>query len=269
MGRTLVSILLATLTLSGAAGAPPQRVVSLDYCADQYVLKMLPRANIAAVSPDADSAYSYMREQAVGVPTIRPIAEDVIALQPDLIVRSYGGGPHAARFFESAGLDVLQVPYVDGVASIAPTVLHMAEKLGVPSTGQEIVARMNDRLRHIADRRRSRTALYLTPFGATSGPDTMIHDLLDTAGLANFERRPGWREIDLERLAYEQPDVVAAAFFDDRGVAPQRWSAMRHPIARRQLAERKTVYLQGAWTSCGGWFLVDAIEALAHAVTAP
>ncbi len=269
MGRALVTLILAVLAISGAADTTPQRVISLDYCADQYVLKMLPRESIAAVSPDAVSAFSYMREQAVGVPTVRPIAEDVIALQPDLIVRSYGGGPNATRFFEAAGYEVVQVPYVNGVASIAPTVLQMAQSLGVPARGQAIVARMNDRLQRIAEGHQTKTALYVTPFGATSGPDTMIHDMLDTAGLANFERQSGWREIDLERLAYEQPDVVAAAFFDARGVAPERWSAMRHPIARRQLAERETVYLQGAWTSCSSWFLVDAIEALAEAASAP
>jgi iron complex transport system substrate-binding protein len=41
------------------------------------------------------------------------------------------------------------------------------------------------------------------------------------------------------------------------------WSATRHPVAQRQLRDQETVMLQGAWTSCGGWFLLDAIEALA------
>jgi len=109
----------------------------------------------------------------------------------------------------------------------------------------------------------TRTALYMTPTGATSGPGTQIHEMLLAAGLDNFEQRPGWRMIPLERLAYEQPDVVAAAFFDGTGDHLAMWSPMRHPLARRQMLDRPTVRLQGAWTSCGGWFLLDAIEALA------
>ena len=40
---------------------------------------------------------------------------------------------------------------------------------------------------------------------------------------------------------------------------------MRHPVAKEQMREQPTVMLQGAWTSCGGWYLLDAIEALAAA----
>ena len=42
------------------------------------------------------------------------------------------------------------------------------------------------------------------------------------------------------------------------------WSASQHPIARQLLETRETVALDGAWTACGGWFILDAIEALAE-----
>ena len=86
-----------------------QRIVSLDYCADQYVLKLADREQILAISPDAVKDFSYMQDAAVGVPTVRPVAEDVLILKPDLIVRTYGGGPNAAAFFKRAGVPVLQV----------------------------------------------------------------------------------------------------------------------------------------------------------------
>ena len=103
----------------------------------------------------------------------------------------------------------------------------------------------------------------MTPAGVTSGPGTLVHEMLLAAGLSNFERRPGWRSLPLERLAYESPDLVAAAFFDLNTNHPALWSAMRHPVARRQIIQRPTVHLPGAWTSCGAWFLLDAIESLA------
>ncbi|HBJ94399.1 MAG TPA: iron ABC transporter substrate-binding protein, partial [Hyphomonadaceae bacterium] len=70
-----------------------QRIISMDYCADQYVLALAEREDILALSPDADKTFSYLRDQADGIPQIRPVAESVLAAQPDLIVRSYGGGP--------------------------------------------------------------------------------------------------------------------------------------------------------------------------------
>jgi iron complex transport system substrate-binding protein len=33
-------------------------------------------------------------------------------------------------------------------------------------------------------------------------------------------------------------------------------------VTQRQLAKARHVPLEGAWTSCGAWFLMDAVEAL-------
>jgi len=87
--------------------------------------------------------------------------------------------------------------------------------------------------------------------------------MMERAGYSNFESTPGWRPIPLERLVYEQPDVVAAAFYESLAQSRNTWSASRHPIAQRQLQGSHAVPLRGAWTSCGGWFIMDAIEALA------
>lgn len=265
MIRKVAFAALLALVASGAAFATPpaQRVVSLDYCADQFVLKLLPRSRILAVSPDAEEHYSYMRDAAKGLRKVRPIAEDVLVLRPDLVVRSYGGGPNAAKFFEHAGISVLQVPYSSDMESIATTVQFLADSLGVPETGAEIAAEMHRRLAQIEASNQESSALYMTPTGATSGPGTLIHEMLRAAGLENFERQSGWRSIPLERLAYEQPDVVAAAFFNDDRIDSSRWSSMRHPVAAKQMRNQPTAMLQGAWTSCGGWYLLDAVEALA------
>jgi iron complex transport system substrate-binding protein len=256
-------LLLYGTVMADGPDSSPSRVVSLDYCSDQFVIQLLPRSRILAVSTDADRQCSYLREQAVGIDQVRPRAENVLVLEPDLIVRSYGGGPNARQFFERAGVPVLQVPFADDIESIRRSVLHISRELGEPERGLELVREMDRRLQNIAISSPTRTALYMTPAGVTSGPDSLVHEMLLAAGLTNFEKRPGWRPIPLERLAYEGPDMVAAAFFDARTNRPSMWSAMRHPVASRQIDERTSVMLQGAWTSCGGWFLLDAIEALA------
>ena len=256
-------VLLALLASKTTLATEPQRVVSLDYCADQYVLKLLPRSRILAVSPDAEKKFSYMRDAAHGLPTVRPVAEDVLMLEPDLVIRSYGGGPRAVTFFENAGVPVLQVPFANNVDDIRAMILLLAEGLGATEQGVVVVAEMDQRLAALRDAEEPRTALYMTPTGVTSGRGTLIHEMLAEANLENFERRPGWHSLPLERLAFEQPDLVAAAFFDVNTDHPSLWSAMRHPVARQQISEQPTVMLQGAWTSCGGWFLLDAIEALA------
>ncbi|WP_415811798.1 ABC transporter substrate-binding protein [Litorimonas haliclonae] len=255
-------------SISGTPSPQPQRIVSLDYCADQYVLKMVEPHRILAVSPDADKPFSYMQEQAEalkaqGLKSVRSSAEDVLILKPDLVVRSYGGGPNAAKFFEQAGVPVLNVGWAGDLAGIKRVTREMAKGLGVPQHGEDIVSDMEARLKALDINIEGNRALYMTPSGVTSGPGSLVDEMLTAAGLENFQSEPGWRSLPLERLAYEQPDMVAAAFFDTNDRSRDKWSAMRHPIAKAQINTLPTVAISGAVMSCGGWFTVDGIEALA------
>ena len=246
----------------------PLRIISLDYCADQYVLKFADRSQILAVSPDAVKNFSYMRETAQGLPSVRPIAEDVLILKPDLIVRSYGGGVNAAAFFKRAGIPVLQIGWasdIDGgnINSIPNLIMHAATELGHPERGEALVEKYMKRLKNIKARSAEETVLYMSPGGVTTGPGSIAHEMMLTAGLKNFETEPGWRPIPLERLVYEQPDLVIVGFHERMKNNTALWSSMRHPVAQAQLSGRPVVPFQGAWTACGGWFLLEAIEALA------
>jgi iron complex transport system substrate-binding protein len=248
------------------AAQRPRRVVSLDYCADQFVLALVDRADIAAVSPDAADGYSYLRDRARGLPTVRPVAEDVLVLGPDVVVRSYGGGPQARRFFEGAGVEVVQIGYAGDIPAVKRSLMDVASALGASGRGRALVADMERRLAAVRtgqDRDTAPEVLYITPGGVTAGPGTLIHALFEAAGLRNFQRAQGWQPIPLERLAYEQPDLLAPAFFEGRSHQVNHWTASDHPVARRQMAALPAVPLQGAWLACGGWFLVDAVEALA------
>ena len=140
----LVSLLFATL--ASAAAEAPSRIVSLDYCADQYVLRLVDRARILALSPDAGKTFSYMRDQAAGVPTVRPLAENVLILKPDLVVRAYGGGPNAARLFERANVNVLQVGYANSIEETLTVLQDMGDGLGASAEAEALAHRTRTRL---------------------------------------------------------------------------------------------------------------------------
>lgn len=253
----------------GAASEAPERamrIVSMDYCADQFVLKLVDKERIRAVSQDAQRDFSYMRAAAEGLPQVRSTAEDVLALEPDLIVRSYGGGPGAAAFLRRAGVPVLSVNMgaATSIEGIKRVILEMADGLGEPERGKAVVAQMDARLAALPTSKDVPEALYMTPSGVTSGPGSLMHEMLVEAGLTNYQAQKGWRSLPLETLAQRQPDMIAAAFFAPKTNHKSGWSPTRHPVARAQLADRPTVYLDGAWTSCAGWYLLDAIEALAQ-----
>lgn len=262
----LACLLLCACSQEAERGADaPRWIVSLDYCADQYVLKFADREDILALSPDAEKRFSYMRAAAEGIPTVRPRTADVLALQPDLVVRTYGGGHDIADFMKEPGVPVVQIGFPQSIAEVRGEVLRVGTELGKPDEAEQLVADMDRRLKALAERSGpQREVLYMTPAGVTAGEGTLVHELFVAAGLRNFQDRPGWNPLPLERLAYDRPDLIAAAFFESKTNHVDNWSAARHPVARAQLRELPVVPLEGAWTSCGGWFLIDAVEALAE-----
>ena len=242
----------------------PTRIVSLDYCADQYVLQLVEPERILALSRDAQREFSYLRDLAANLPTVRPTAEDVLVLGPDLVIRSYGGGPNAQAFYARAGVAVLNIGNANTIDEVLAIMADVAAGLGESERGAEVIEETRRRLAALPETTTALRTLYMTPAGVTTGPGSLVHEILLAAGLENYERTPGWHSIPLERLAFEAPELVAYASFGAGAEHPDAWSAMRHPLAQSQLAGREVVPLDGAWTACGAWFLLDAVEALAR-----
>ncbi len=256
-------------TLHGEAGqdvsGANKTIVSLDFCADQFVLKLAERENILALSPDAEAVFSYMRNDARGIAKVRARAEDILLLAPDMVVRTYGGGPNATAFFERAGIKVVQIAYAGDLDTVRQSILDAAEDMDAPERGDALVTEMDARLAALSPLNTGSTILYMTSKGAVAGRGTLIGELLERAGYENFQAAPGWNSLPLERLAYESPNVIAAGFFDTSDMVSDMWTPSRHPVARRQLSGRPVIDLPSAWTACSGWFLLDALEALAVA----
>lgn len=251
------------------AAHAPRRIVSLDYCADQYVLQFAEREDIVALSPDADKSFSYLRAEASDIAQVRPRSADVLALEPDLVVRSYGGGPQVGAFLERAGVELVQISYPATIAEVRGEVTRIGSALGKADEATALVAKMDARLaRYRSFERPGPTALYMAQGGVTSGKGSLVHELMVAAGLSNFQDRASWNPIPLERLAYERPDLVVASFFENDAGGTHNWSAARHPIAQKQLSELPVAQVEGAWTACGGWFLVEAVEAMAKTADA-
>ena len=105
---------LSLFLLSGAsadADTDTDGVLSLDYCADQYVLALVSEENILALSPASRSSYSYYRDRAAGFAQIKPEIEAVYSMAPNIIVRQWGGGLEATEYLSKIGLKVVQIGY--------------------------------------------------------------------------------------------------------------------------------------------------------------
>ncbi|WP_440958112.1 ABC transporter substrate-binding protein [Oceanicaulis sp. LC35] len=249
---------MGAVAASPAAALEP-RVVSLDYCADQYVLGLADPDHVLAVSDHADDRHSYLRAQADGLPQIRDDAEDVLALGPDLIVRGYDAGGRAGAYFERLGLETFELGYASDFDGVEAMIRRTAQALGRSETGEMRIRHMRTQLARASDGPRLK-ALYMTPSGFTAGADTMMDAFMNAAGFDNViaeQGRSGWVTLPLERLHEQQPDVILAAFFDGETAPLDSWSASRHTVFRRMMETTPVIYLDAAALSCGAWFMAD------------
>ena len=249
---------------AGLTSTPVTNIVSLDYCADQYLLELASPHQITALSQDSQRSFSYHRQRAKDYPSVRPLVEDVLQLKPQVVIRTYGGGPNAQQMFERAGVDVINIGFTNTIAQIQETTIEVAKALGVPAKGEFVVARMQQQLKQIKTSNKNNNALYVTPSGVTSGPGSLVHEILVAAGLKNYVRKPGWHPIPLEQMVYKNPNLIATAFYESDNNQRNAWTLTNHPVAQNIFSNTNLVPVQGAWTACGGWFVVDAIAALAR-----
>jgi len=261
--RICVTAAIIAAVLSSQAGAEDRpRVVSLDYCADQYVLALADRDQILGVSTGPDAAYSALRARTVGLPRLRDSAEDVITRSPDLIVRSYGGGARARQFYERLDYPVHNLGFAQSFEDIRQTIQTTADALGHPDRGAQLVAQMDAALTLAGRAGATRpAALYVTPSGITSGAGTLVHEIMVAAGFENIAARngaTGWRDLPLEALVLDPPELIVTGFFSMPSNHVNNWTPTRHPALRQQLTRVPTIHLDGAHLACGAWFMADA-----------
>jgi iron complex transport system substrate-binding protein len=250
------------LSLSPAVQASP-RVLSLDHCADQYVLALSPRDKIVGLSKRADDADSALRGQALGLPLVRADLEAGIASRAEVAVVNWVGDGRLVQRLRARGVEIVRIGEAKGFEDIRRNIRQVAAALGESARGEALIADMDAKLARAAGAWRGASAVYLTPAGFTAGPGTLVDRILTSAGMTNAERRPGYSSASLETLALDPPKTVVLGFFDTFQLAGDSWGAGRHGVMRRLARERAVASLPGELLGCPDWTAADAVAQLA------
>lgn len=259
-----LAALAAALALAGPAVAAP-RVMSLDSCADQYVLALARRESIVGVSARADDADSYLRERARGLPVRRATSESVLGARPDVVVRYWGGDARLEAMLERRGVRVVRIGEAGDFEAVRDNVRRVAVALDNRSGGEHLIAGMDRKLAAGHNAWGGARALYFTPTGYTTGPGTLIDAMLRAAGLVNAALGAPWEPVPLEQLVMRPPARFVLGFFDSDPASSWRWGPGRHAALRARLPGRTIARLPASILGCPGWFAADGVEALGRA----
>jgi len=254
--------LAAPIVLSAALAQFPagaaSRVVSLNLCTDELLVQLAPERIAALTYLARDPALSVVAVEAPRFPAVRPSAEAVLALNPDLVLAAPWGARAALAVVEARGVPVLRVDLPADFAGIRAQTRRLAAALGVGERGEALLAAMDARLAAAATRRPAAPprALIWEPRGYTAGATSLGQAVLEAAGFANAA--PGGQRRGLESLLADPPDLLVVP---SRPAFPSlATDLLDHPA----LHGLPRVEIPPALTLCPGPWTAAAVSLLAR-----
>lgn len=239
--------------------AKPRRIVSLNLCADQILLALADRRQIAGLTRNAaDPDMSAAAAQARGLRILGTSAEEILEIGPDLVVgmASQPGMEIGGRRYRR-----LDLPPAENLGQIDTSIRKAAAAFGHRERGEALLARMHADLATIPKNGRGRVAAYYQRRGFLTGTGTLIDELMTRAGLVNLADqlgKPPLSHVSLEEMVAARPDFLIVESATDR-VIDQGTEMLHHPV----LAGIPRISMPQAWTVCGGPAYVTAARSIA------
>ena len=271
----LICAWLAALTLvsnfTWGAAAMPQRVVSLNLCSDELLLMLADPQQVRSVTwLVKDPTLSWLADTAAAVPSNRGLAEEIVSIQPDLVLAGTFTTPATVALLNRLQVPILQLSMPSNVEEVQAQILQVSRALGHAARGRQVVADMQARLKAmppLPDGRKAPTAALYQPNGLTATEGSLVHDVLVRAGLVNLAASrslPNYTRLSMEVLILDQPDVLVMNNYEEK-MPSLAQELLKHPVLRKAFAETATVIVPAQAWSCGTPNIVRAIELLRDA----
>jgi iron complex transport system substrate-binding protein len=261
--------LLAAAPHVWAADAPekPRRIVSLNMCVDELVLRLADPRNIASVTwLSRDPTNSNVAELAARIPVNHGLAEEIIPLKPDLVIAGAYTARTAVAMLKRVGIPVAEIDVPKSLDDVRRQIREVAALVGEPDKGEAIIAKMDAGLASLplpSHAARPR-AIVLNPNGVTVGKGTLVDEIMRRAGLTNVAAEltiDNYGQVPLETVVANAVDVLILSASRD-GPPALATEILRHPVLTALADQTRLVVLPGRLWNCGGPAVVEAIERL-------
>lgn len=270
----MVAVLVAAALLAVAsqgwatdAAGKPSRIVSLNMCTDELVLRLAEPQNIASVTwLSRDPGNSNVAELAARIPVNHGLAEEIIPLKPDLVIAGIYTARPAVALLKRVGIPVVEFDVANNIDDVRRQIRDVAALVGEREKGEKIVGDLDRSLAAIPPPAQSNKprALVLNPNGVTVGKGTLADEIMTRAGLTNVAAElaiDNYGQIPLETLVANAVEVLIVSGSRD-GPPALATEILRHPVLAALSDRTRVVVLPGRLWNCGGPAIVEAIERL-------
>lgn len=141
--------------------------------------------------------------------TKNPRVEDILSLEPDLIIANKE--ENRKTDIEQLEIDTeVMVTDIRTIEEALISIYDIANRVGVPDKARKLIAEIQQEMDHIPDEPALRTAYFIwrEPW-MTVGNDTYIHSVLSRWNLQNvYEQKTRYPNTTLQELADKAPELI-------------------------------------------------------------
>jgi iron complex transport system substrate-binding protein len=268
--RPLLVCALLLWTAQVSAG-PPQRIASLNKCADQLLVTLVDPSRIASVSPIATDEFSFLAERLKGLPANSGRGESILLSNADLVLAGAFESHVRRHLLARQGFDVVVLDVWTRIGDGKEQIRMLSRRLGAETEGERLIADIDAALaRSRAIAPASRSVLVLQRRGYTPGDASILTELIRHVGLVPYSDRlglPNGGTVPLERLVADPPDYLLMSESDRHGL-DQGSALLWHPALVAVVPPERRLYVPANLTICSGPSTPHAIDTLAAEVRA-
>lgn len=270
MTRLVIFILLSFFSYSSLSADKPQRIASLSLCSDELLLLLADHNNIISLSYlVTDSRYSsFIADSNIdlaGIYLNRGQAEEIIPLEPDLVLSSRYSSTNAVNLLQNFGYAVTTLGFPATLEQTFQQVEEVAILLNEKERGDELIQVFQNRInttREALASERNLSAIFYANNGFSYGANTLHDSFLRSLGINNVATEHGLvgsGKLPLELLISAHPDFL---IIDQAGLHDEKLAQplLHHPVLNQHFPAEKIIVLPSTLFQCAGPSLIQAYE---------
>lgn len=275
IAKAIVLAMTACAVFPAAAqvNAKPQRIVSMNLCTDELLMRIVDPSRIAGIT--------YLSQQAVNAPlglnaiaaklsVNHGLAEEVIKLQPDLVIAGTFTTTTATTLLRHLGYNVVTFEPENTLSDMRSNIRKLGALVGEPARAEQVITDFDTRLATLQAQIPPGEKPVFADIGVNnyiSGDATLYAEIVNAGGYRTLGQAigyAGYRNIPLEQVLTVRPALISTA---TPWTSPPSLSTMAlgHPALRTVLAHTPTIAIPERYTTCGAPSVLGAVEMLVEA----
>jgi iron complex transport system substrate-binding protein len=261
--RLILTAVIFALCAAPAAALP--RVMSLNLCADPYLMAFANKAQIMALTPlSRDASLSANAAAAENFPVSDGQIESIIELKPDLVIVSSWSDPMRNALIKRLGFELLTLDAAQNYTAARDEIITLGKAIGREAQARAYLQNLDTALAALQKLTHAPKVLPLQRRNLTVGRGHILDDILRRAGAVNLGRDTSdspMRRVSLENALAVQADYILVNETDEmpdsRGM-----EFVTHPALARAYPATRRLHIGNNLLVCAGASTPRAVAAL-------